>query len=301
MEKGESAGAVFLGVTIDCVTRTLSLPSKKLRELLDFIESWDDRRKVTKLEVQRMVGKLNWAARVIRGGRTFMRALIDLVSRARESHHHVRISAAARMDLLWWKCGLPVFNGTCQFKCDVPLPSFCFATDACESGGGGYLYSDWFYSSWVVDYPDMINEHINVLELFTVVLALRRWGSALLNSHVKIISDNMATVAALRKATSRSGSLMPLIREIYWICVQFNITISSAHIPGKLNILADRVSRLVSCSEAYDARLLLANFTSGIVACKTHMSWFAFCFLQGAWTPTSPSFVERQRLLNDLR
>ena len=133
----------------------------------------------------------------------------------------------------------------------------------------------------------MVGTHINILELFTVVLALRHWGPSLCNSHVRVLSDNMATVAALNKSTSRSVSLMPCIREIFWICVKFNITVSCVHIPGKFNTLADRISWLHSFSEACDARIMLANYSNNVVSCRFDLSENCFNFLQRAWMLTS--------------
>jgi hypothetical protein len=196
-------------------------------------------------------------------------------------------SKGAREDLSWWKQCCLLFNGSCVFSCDIPAPVNCFATDACEFGGGAYLSMDWFYSNWSVDFPEISRSHINVLELFTVVLASCRWGPSLCNSHVRVLSDNMATVAALNKSTSRSVSLMPCIREIFWICVKFNITVSCVHIPGKFNTLADRISRLHSFSEACDARIMLANFSSSLVSCRFHLTEDCFNFLQKAWMRTS--------------
>jgi hypothetical protein len=278
---------VFLGILINCDDRSVSLPAEKVLALMKLISSWDSRKKVTKLEIQKMVGKLAWASRVIRGGRTFYRRLIDLMCHVRENHHFVRISKAAREDLSWWKQCCLLFNGTCRFACDLPVPISCFATDACEIGGGAYLSMDWFYSNWAVDCPSMVGCHINVLELFTVVLALRRWGAFLRNCHVRVMSDNMATVAAVNKSTSRSAELMPLIREIFWIGVKYNITLSCVHIPGKFNTLADRISRFYSFHEACDARIMLANFSNNVVTCRDHMSESCFNFLQNAWMLTS--------------
>lgn len=186
-----------------------------------------------------------------------------------------------------------MFNGTCSFACDRPLPSFTFTTDACKSGDSAFLLDHWFYSSWLVDFPAMQLEHINIKELFTVVLALRRWGQNLRNKHIIVHSSNMATVTVLRSNTSRSNALMPLIREIFWHSVENNITLSSCYIPGNQNLLPDRISRLASPKEAYDARLLLASFTIQLVAC--HMSWQSFYFLQGIWTPILSDCVGRLR------
>ena len=67
------------------------------------------------------------------------------------------------------------------------------------------------YSSWHIDFPEIEFAHINVLELFTILLALIRWGPQLAGSHVLIRSDNSVTVAALNKTTSKGSEIMPLV------------------------------------------------------------------------------------------
>jgi hypothetical protein len=158
----------FLGIEIDCLKRTLSLPPKKLNEIRELVECWSKKEKATKREFQKCVGKLNWAARVVRGGRSFMRNIIDLISKAKYPHHHIRLSSAAKNDISWWKTDLRVFHGVASFSCDQVLPSHEFATDACLSGGGGHFGQSWFYVSWFKDYPELVSAHINVLELKTV-------------------------------------------------------------------------------------------------------------------------------------
>jgi hypothetical protein len=66
--EGPSQVMVFLGVEIDCVRRTLSLPKNKLLSLRSLLLSWKNRHKATKVSIQSLVGKLNWAARVVFGG-----------------------------------------------------------------------------------------------------------------------------------------------------------------------------------------------------------------------------------------
>jgi hypothetical protein len=117
---------VFLGVEINSVTRRLALPDAKFVELQELVLKWSHKTRTSKIDLQRFLGKLNWACRVIRGGRTFVRRLQDLLCRVSESHHHVRINAAAKQDISWWLEGLSYFNGSCSFVCDVVLPSFEF-------------------------------------------------------------------------------------------------------------------------------------------------------------------------------
>ena len=125
------------------------------------------------------------------------------------------------------------------------------------------------------------------------MLALRRWGPALHRTHVRIRSDNSATIAALNKSTSRSVSLMPHIREIFWLCVYYDISVSAVFIPGKFNTVADRISRLMSYADACDARLLLAGFTNAMVSCSRNMSLTTFLLLQITWTQTMRVYALR--------
>ena len=80
-------------------------------------------------------------------------------------HHHVRLTAAAKADLLWWQKGLDILHGFAPFSSDVVPPSYQFATDACLLGGRAMFEGDWFYVSLEVDIPEIKSAHINVLEL----------------------------------------------------------------------------------------------------------------------------------------
>ena len=161
-----------------------------------------------RLQLQKLIGQLNWCTRVVKGGRTFMRNLINLMLRLREQHHRVRISLVAKSDLIWWERGLSIFHGTTPFICDIALPSYQFSTDACLVGGGAVFQSDWFYVSWINDLPECADLHINVLELLCVLLAAVFWGEKWRGLHIRVSSDNTAVVTAISNGTSRSGPLL---------------------------------------------------------------------------------------------
>ena len=110
---------------------------------------------------------------------------------------------------------------------------------------------------------------------------------------MRIRSDNSATIAALNKSTSRSVSLIPHIREIFWFCVRYDIAITAVFIPGKFNTVADRISRLLTYADACDARLLLAGFTNAMVVCSQNISLTTFLLLQVIWIQTMNVYVQR--------
>ena len=97
---------------------------------------------------------------------------------------------------------MEIFKGATFFVSTEPTSIAEFSTDVSLVGGGGHYQQDWFYANWESDFPQLQNCHINELELFTVLLALRRWGPQL--SHKWIVNTgNTVTRSWLNKGTSR--------------------------------------------------------------------------------------------------
>jgi hypothetical protein len=280
---GPARSITFLGVLVNCENRTLSLPDKKLAEVKQLVAQWVTKKKATKRELQCIVGRLNWCSRVVRGGRTFLRNLINLICKVKQPHHYVRIGAAAHADLLWWGTGLSLFHGSSPFLNDLPVPGAVFSTDACLEGGAGHFAGDWFYVDWVRDFGTDFDSNINVLELKCVLIAVKRWGHLWSGQHIMVRSDNSSTVACVNNNTSRSLGMLSIVKELFWYSVKFNFLLSASFIPGKLNIMSDRISRLNDVESARQAYQLLKNCDGDVILCKGHMSHCAFMYLQSVW------------------
>jgi hypothetical protein len=210
--------------------------------------------------------------------------MINLLTRVKESYHYVRITSAAKEDLLWWIVALDKFHGYAPFSCDIPTVSAEFSTDACMVGGGGHFGSDWFFVSWVEDFPTCVASHINVLELKTVLVAAHRWGHLWYRRHIIVKSDNMSAVAAVNNSTSRSPELLLLIKQLFWLSVEYNFRLSAEYLPGKLNFLADGLSRMHEKFHANYAMYLLTGNSLNCLPCRYHMSYKAYLSLQMAWS-----------------
>ena len=109
--EGPTTRLTFLGILIDSSSMETSLPDDKLQELLTELQSWSSRNKCLKRELLSLIGKLNFACRIIPAGRIFLRRLIDLSTSARLPHHHVTMNREARRDIIWWLQFLPTWNG----------------------------------------------------------------------------------------------------------------------------------------------------------------------------------------------
>jgi hypothetical protein len=162
------------------------------------------------------------------------------------------------------------------------LPAHVFSSDACLLGGGAHYLNDWVYCNWEADFPSYRESHINVLELLMVLVAIKRWGFLWAGSHVLIRTDNVTAMSALNKGTSRCREIMPIVREIFWLTIQYDFVITSVFVPCILNVLADRVSRLddpihaIEAGELLDVKFIEQN-------CVNHMSNGSFNFLQDQW------------------
>ena len=212
------------------------------------------------------------------GGRTFLRRLIDLTLPLRANHHRTWVNREARADIEWWQSGLASFHGFSPFPCDMKPPEGSLVTDACRVGGAGLFGDDWFYTHFETDFPDAASEHINSLELLTVLVAARRWGHRWSGHHVRVFSDNTSTVHSINKGTSRSPVFMRCIRELFWLSVVHNFRLTAAHVKGENNVLADLISRLHMPSYARK----FVNMFGGRVNCYYKMSFSSFLALQVA-------------------
>ena len=92
----------FLGVELDTVACTMTLPQEKLRECQALVSSFMHKRRATKNQLQRLAGKLNWACRVVYGGRTFLRRVLTTMNSLSPGTKH-RLGPSFYCDISWWE------------------------------------------------------------------------------------------------------------------------------------------------------------------------------------------------------
>ena len=242
--EGPSKSLVFLGVNIDTVKGCLELPPAKLAEFHALVKETRLKRRLSLKQLQVLAGKLNWAAMVVRGGRIYLRRILDVMKPLRASHHRAIIPSAMHDDLRWWDVFLRTFNGKTLF---APTSMWVNVyVDASLKGGGMAWGKDWAFTHWQSDMPEAADAHINVKETLAVGMAVRRWAPFWGNASVIIHTDNITAKAAINKGKARSKLAMDMVREIFWWSTIYNFKIRAVHIPGRLNINADAISRLHS-------------------------------------------------------
>jgi hypothetical protein len=87
-------------------------------------------------------------------------------------------------------------------------------------------------------------EHINLLEMRAVLLALQHFKTLLVSKAVVLATDNTTVVAYLQnQGGTRCHALFLLCKEILLLCLLSHIHLVVRHIPGTFNVLADCLSR----------------------------------------------------------
>ena len=90
--------------------------------------------------------------------------------------------------------------------------------------------------------PDEKLMHINVLELKAILLALKPFVKTS-HKHIKIMSDNTTAIHCINKmGTSHSMECDHQVLRIWERAIIHKNHLSAAHIPGKLNTVADKES-----------------------------------------------------------
>ncbi len=74
-------------------------------------------------------------------------------------------------------------------------------------------------------------------------LALQVWLPYFSNANTVFHVDNMSVVFILQNHTSTDKVIMQMIRRMVVLSMLHNVVFTSKHVPGKHNLIADRLSR----------------------------------------------------------
>ena len=261
----------FLGIVIDSEKMELRLPHGKVDKLKKLLDSLLVKTRVSKKELESLGGILAHCSQVIRCGRVFCKRIYAL--------YRILVSSKAKFvtmpdwvkgDLRWWRKLIDNFNGSSKIlykHYEIPMIS-----DSSLKGFAVYLGCDWVAGTWddsdfidlvsscnhiasrpFVDYFDPNN--INVLELWPIVVGLKRWCKLFRNTSLSVVTDNTQVMYMLINGGSSNSTCMNWVREIFWICAIYNIEMVPRYINTKDNVIADTLSRI----PYYNDKLLLSN------------------------------------------
>ena len=148
----------------------------------------------------------------------------------------IPVLPSSKEEARWWleqdpSIGVPV---------SPPQFTVRIFTDACNKGWGAHWEDRILQGLWSSAEQLL---HINILEMRAVLKALQGFqipqGAAILVS-----TDNTTVVSYINKeGGTRSHSLWEETKSLFGLVIQERYTLRAVHIPGKLNVIADMLSR----------------------------------------------------------
>lgn len=234
----------WLGYTIDTMAMTVSIPEPKLAEVIQECERWFSRKRVTRVMVQSLAGKLAYVAGCIRHGRKF---LTRILATLRADYHKkwLTINQDFLKDVKWFYLYSKSSNGISLYSTN--LPQVVIECDSSLQGAGGnshkYCYTWTYTDAHKIRFPA-----IHQMEAVNILVAYR----TLAHQHtddptsVLILTDNSSSSTALMTGRTKDPILGACARELWLEAARHDDTITIEHRPGTQIPLADALSRMAS-------------------------------------------------------
>ena len=232
----------FLGFQLNSLTMTISLTPEKAVKVKDACQNLLTNASPTIREVSQVLGLLTSSMPGVMYGPLHYRWLDIDKSQALHLHKGnfdktIMLSPCAKADLKWWTESIEsAYNVISHGE-----PALTLATDASKTGWGCTTLGTPTGGHWT---PEEASNHINYLEIKAVLLGLQSFVKVVSDKHFKVLVDNTTAVSCINQmGTCHSQDLNCLVISIWEWCINHNVWLTVAHIPGTDNVIADRESR----------------------------------------------------------
>jgi hypothetical protein len=233
----------FLGFLIDSVNLTLQFPGEKLHKIRKTCQKLLEKTEISVQELSKFPGLLTSSIQAIFPAPLHYRHLQWLKNNTMASQQSYKalltLDTAAREEVLWWRDHLQGWNGRALFEHPVDL---VIETDASRKGWGAYCQGVSTGGPWCTGDGKI---HINCLELLAGSFAIKTFTKTKACAHVKLMMDNAAAVAYINKmGGTHSHALANFAVALWKWCLDNQLIVSAQHLPGILNVRADKESRV---------------------------------------------------------
>jgi hypothetical protein len=239
-----SQSLTFLGFTINSKTMTITLTKEKIEKLKDLIkEALASPQKIKIRTVAKIIGHMVASLSAVLYGALYYRNIDrDKTNALKDSKGNfdksMSISAKGIREMEWWYNHLD--NSFSPITQAIIIDEVIYS-DASLKGWGAAFGSQKTGGNWSCTEA---TSHINILELKAALFALESFRSQLSHKHVKIMVDNSAAVYMINKMGSSHTEIgNDMVVAIWEFCINNEIWLTAAHVPGSLNVIADAESR----------------------------------------------------------
>ena len=232
----------FLGFIINTVEMSLRLTSAKEIAISELCSKILNAQKVSIRTLAQLLGKLSSSFMAVPFGKLHYRALERFKTQSLKIHkgkfdRKVSLNPEARLDILWWRDNIkgswsPIIRNNADIVKTTDASTIGWGAAKGEISTGGHFTET------------EKEQHINVLELMAALFGIRALCRHVFDKHILLKVDNTSAVSAINKMGSTRSLPMDKIVHLIWEwAISRNNWITVTHIPGILNIEADKKSR----------------------------------------------------------
>ena len=236
----------FLGLEIDTSRMEVTVPKEKVEAALRAVDALlAAKERPSAKHVAGLLGLLGSFREAIDPVFLFSRHMAidkDVAVKRGGWRAPVALSPGSKMELRWWRDNLVKVNGSSLTE---RLPEFILNTDSSLTGWGAVLTLPGGQTSEAGGFlpPRTANFHINTLELFALLQALKAFAPTVKGRCLKWLTDSMVGSHVVRRWKARSLQALPIVRELWQLTTELGVTLLVQHIPGVTNVRADQISR----------------------------------------------------------
>lgn len=235
---------VFLGFKINSVLMTVTPTQGKIDKFLRTVTQLRSVKRPSIRQVAGLIGLMVAYNPGVKYAGAYIKTLeIEKNKALKRSQGNfdakMAISANSWSDIDWWVVNLPSASRPVQ----IPRPDGIIYTDASHAGWGAFCEDNSPTSTGGRWKPHEGDHHINVLELRAIhhgIKSMIKGGQ----KHIKVMTDNTTALAYIKNMGGVQSEECNLEAKRIWQYCELNeLWLTPAHIPGKLNVQADRASR----------------------------------------------------------
>lgn len=233
----------FIGILFDLIRGTARPADHRIEAFLKLAEKFLSQAAPKAESWQQILGHMTSLERLVPRGRLHMRPLQFQLQLLWSQHEDLQsrpvpLNAECKLALSWWMDRAHLLQGV---PLKLSLPQVTLFTDASTDGWGAHVGDLQVGGRWSVAQREL---HINNLELLAVLLALEHFKPQVQNSLVMVMTDNTTVVGQIRnQGGTHSRELFDLTVRLFEWADLHRVTLVPRHIPGRLNVIADRLSR----------------------------------------------------------
>ena len=229
----------YLGFVLNTVGNpTLRVPISRIRKVRKDIARLVKSGQATARVVARVCGQCVSMFKAIAPGKLMLRNAYKCLASRSSWDSIIVLDAPAVKDLMWWHDAVIGWNGSVI----TPKPTDVqIHTDASHIGYGAVCQGVRAAGFWS---PKISNMPSNNREMWAVLMAIHTFGPRLRGKAVRVVTDNISTMAYINKMGGTSSQLTAIAKDIFMACHKFDIVLTASFLAGCRNVEADWRSRL---------------------------------------------------------